>query len=181
MSLLVSRRVGFASLAAFLLLLIGLPVFRSLGASQGVALFDAFYRSSALVFGGGHVALPLLRDAFVAPGWVSDNSFLAGYGAAQTVPGPLFTFAAYLGAAPYVNPPAPTIVHPPISVTNSVRDLRTFSGRFTILEQTCRRNVWRALLCQFTNLGTLYVLRFIAPIRQRAVDQTQVATWFTAW
>jgi chromate transporter len=61
-------------------------------------LFDAFYRSGALVFGGGHVVLPLLRQAFVAPGWVSDEAFLAGYGAAQAVPGPLFTFAAYLGA-----------------------------------------------------------------------------------
>ena len=63
----------------------------------GIALFDAFYRSGALVFGGGHVVLPLLREAFVTPGWVSDDAFLAGYGAAQAVPGPLFTFAAYLG------------------------------------------------------------------------------------
>jgi chromate transporter len=63
-----------------------------------LALFNAFYRSGGLVFGGGHVVLPLLRDAVVTPGWVSDNAFLAGYGAAQAVPGPLFTFAAYLGA-----------------------------------------------------------------------------------
>ena len=63
-----------------------------------LALFDAFYRSGALVFGGGHVVLPLLRDAVVAPGWVSDSAFLAGYGAAQALPGPLFAFAAYLGA-----------------------------------------------------------------------------------
>jgi chromate transporter len=67
-------------------------------------LFDAFYRSGALVFGGGHVVLPLLRQAFVAPGWVSDDTFLAGYGAAQAVPGPLFTFAAYLGTAVRVAP-----------------------------------------------------------------------------
>jgi len=66
--------------------------------SQSLALFEAFYRSGALVFGGGHVVLPLLRDAVVAPGWVSPDAFLAGYGAAQSVPGPLFTFAAYLGA-----------------------------------------------------------------------------------
>jgi chromate transporter len=66
--------------------------------SPGVALFDAFYRSGALVFGGGHVVLPLLSKAFVTPGWVSEDAFLAGYGAAQAVPGPLFTFAAYLGA-----------------------------------------------------------------------------------
>jgi len=93
----VSRGVGIAALMIFFLLLFGLPVLRSFGGSQAVALFDAFYRSGALVFGGGHVVLPLLREAFVAPGWVSDDAFLAGYGAAQAVPGPLFTFAAYLG------------------------------------------------------------------------------------
>jgi chromate transporter len=99
----VSRRVGIASLTTFTLLLLGLPLLRGFGSSQGIALFDAFYRSGALVFGGGHVVLPLLQDAFVAPGWVSNDAFLAGYGAAQAVPGPLFTFAAYLG----------TVVAPP--------------------------------------------------------------------
>jgi chromate transporter len=71
-----------------------------LGASgyQGLALFNAFYRSGALVFGGGHVVLPLLQAEVVAPGWVTNEAFLAGYGVAQAVPGPLFTFAAYLGA-----------------------------------------------------------------------------------
>ena len=82
----------------FTLLLIGLPLLRGSVTSQSLALFGAFYRSGALVFGGGHVVLPLLRDAVVAPGWVSDDTFLAGYGAAQAIPGPLFTFAAYLGA-----------------------------------------------------------------------------------
>lgn len=94
----VSRSVGLVALCGFFLLLAGLPVLRGLSGSPGVALFEAFYRSGALVFGGGHVVLPLLRDAFVTPGWVSDNTFLAGYGAAQAVPGPLFAFAAYLGA-----------------------------------------------------------------------------------
>ena len=94
----VSRRAGLAALAAFFFILVGLPILRSFVASPGVALFEAFYRSGALVFGGGHVVLPLLREAFVSPGWVGDNAFLAGYGAAQAVPGPLFTFAAYLGA-----------------------------------------------------------------------------------
>jgi chromate transporter len=93
----VSRRAGLAALALFFALLAGLPILRSAGLPQGVAVFEAFYRSGALVFGGGHVVLPLLRDAFVTPGWVSDDAFLAGYGAAQAVPGPLFTFAAYLG------------------------------------------------------------------------------------
>jgi chromate transporter len=93
----VLRTSGLVALSAFLVLLAGLPVLRGLTGSSGVALFDAFYRSGALVFGGGHVVLPLLREAFVAPGWLSDDAFLAGYGAAQAVPGPLFTFAAYLG------------------------------------------------------------------------------------
>ena len=94
----VSRKAGLAALTVFFALLAGLPILQSFGISQGIALFDAFYRSGALVFGGGHVVLPLLREAFVTPGWVSDDVFLAGYGAAQAVPGPLFTFAAYLGA-----------------------------------------------------------------------------------
>jgi len=93
----VSRTIGLVTLGAFFVLLAGLPLLRGLTGSAGVALFDAFYRSGALVFGGGHVVLPLLREAFVAPGWLSDDAFLAGYGAAQAVPGPLFTFAAYLG------------------------------------------------------------------------------------
>jgi chromate transporter len=74
----VSRTVGIMALTAFFLLLGGLPVLRGLGISQGVALFEAFYRSGALVFGGGHVVLPLLREAFVTPGWASDDAFLAG-------------------------------------------------------------------------------------------------------
>jgi chromate transporter len=93
----VSRRAGIVALVGFTILLIGLPLIHG-RAGGPVALFEAFYRSGALVFGGGHVVLPLLSDAFVTPGWVSDDTFLAGYGAAQAVPGPLFTFAAYLGA-----------------------------------------------------------------------------------
>ena len=98
----VSRRAGLISVTVFSVLLLGLPLLHRF--STAVALFDAFYRSGALVFGGGHVVLPLLRAAFVTPGWVTDDAFLAGYGAAQAVPGPLFTFAAYLGA---VVAPAP--------------------------------------------------------------------------
>jgi len=100
----VSRLAGIVSLGVFAVLLAGVPLLAGLPLMRGakswsyVALFDAFYRSGALVFGGGHVVLPLLRDAVVAPGWLSDSTFLAGYGAAQGVPGPLFTFAAYLGA-----------------------------------------------------------------------------------
>ena len=98
----VSRRAGVAALIVFFILLVGLPFLRNL--NSGAALFEAFYRSGALVFGGGHVVLPLLREAFVTPGWVSDDAFLAGYGAAQAVPGPLFTFAAYLGAVASPSP-----------------------------------------------------------------------------
>lgn len=93
-----SRSTGFLALGVFFLLLVGMPLLRAAGLGPGVALFEAFYRSGALVFGGGHVVLPLLRDAVVTPGWVSDGTFLAGYGAAQAIPGPVFTFAAYLGA-----------------------------------------------------------------------------------
>jgi len=94
---LVSTRVAIGCLAVFFGLLFGLPLIERVAPSPAIALLNAFYRSGALVFGGGHVVLPLLRDAFVAPGWVSDSNFLAGYGAAQAVPGPLFTFAAFLG------------------------------------------------------------------------------------
>ena len=82
----------------FYALLIALPLAASEGGSLPLQLFDSFYRSGSLVFGGGHVVLPLLREATVTPGWVTDDAFLAGYGAAQAVPGPLFTFSAYLGA-----------------------------------------------------------------------------------
>lgn len=92
-----SRRAGVACLAVFALLLLVPPLLAD--HTRSVAMFDAFYRAGALVFGGGHVVLPLLRDGVVAPGWLSDDVFLAGYGAAQAMPGPLFTFAAFLGAS----------------------------------------------------------------------------------
>ena len=94
-----SRRTAVAALALFGALLVGLPVLRAVTGDPAVALFEAFYRSGALVFGGGHVVLPLLEASVVAPGWVSQEAFLAGYGAAQALPGPLFAFAAFLGAA----------------------------------------------------------------------------------
>ncbi|WP_236899142.1 chromate efflux transporter [Devosia sp. SL43] len=100
----VSKRAGLIALALFVLLLALLPVLAATTASQGVALFDSFYRAGSLVFGGGHVVLPLLEAEVVRPGWVSTDAFLAGYGATQAMPGPLFTFAAYLGA---VMGPAP--------------------------------------------------------------------------
>lgn len=92
------RSVSLTSAALFLALLIGLPALAAVYPSHLLALIAAFYRSGALVFGGGHVVLPLLQASVVPPGWVTNDSFLAGYGAAQAVPGPLFTFSAYLGA-----------------------------------------------------------------------------------
>ncbi|MEQ9037851.1 MAG: chromate efflux transporter [Silicimonas sp.] len=97
----VSRKAAALALALFLGLLVLLPL--AAGQSQGLAVIDGFYRAGALVFGGGHVVLPLLQAETVAPGWVTPDAFLAGYGAAQAVPGPLFTFAAYLGAV--LDPP----------------------------------------------------------------------------
>jgi len=100
----VTRRAGIIALVLFTALFLIPPLAVAATGSQALALFDAFYRSGALVFGGGHVVLPLLQAEVVTPGWVSNEAFLAGYGLAQAVPGPLFTFAAYLGA---VTGPAP--------------------------------------------------------------------------
>jgi chromate transporter len=98
---LAQRRTATACLALFLLLL----ALAFLGPGGGpLALFDAFYRAGSLVFGGGHVVLPTLRDALIVPGWVSPELFLAGYGAAQAMPGPLFTVAAFLGTVSSVGP-----------------------------------------------------------------------------
>src|SRR5215468_4355635 len=94
----VSRATGASLLALFFLLLAVLPLVAAIYPAQWITEFEAFYRAGSLVFGGGHVVLPLLQAAVVPPGWVSNDAFLAGYGAAQAVPGPLFTFAAYLGA-----------------------------------------------------------------------------------
>jgi chromate transporter len=100
----VSRTAGLAAIVAFFALLFGLPVLAVAIPSHSLQLVEAFYRAGSLVFGGGHVVLPLLQASVVPPGWVSNDAFLAGYGAAQAVPGPLFTFSAYLGA---VMGPAP--------------------------------------------------------------------------
>ncbi len=94
----ITRALGVGALALFFALLLGLPILRYFIPSHPLAVFDSFYRTGSLVFGGGHVVLPLLQAEVVPPGWVSNEAFLAGYGAAQAVPGPLFTFAAYLGA-----------------------------------------------------------------------------------
>lgn len=94
----ISRRAGAGALLLFLLLLAGLPLASMATGLHGVALLDVFYRAGTFVFGGGHVVLPLLEEGVVQPGWIDTDGFLAGYGVAQAVPGPLFTFAAYLGA-----------------------------------------------------------------------------------
>ena len=94
----VGRTAAVVAIVLFFAILIGLPVILAAFPNHSVRLFEAFYRAGSLVFGGGHVVLPLLQASVVPPGWVSNDAFLAGYGAAQAVPGPLFTFSAYLGA-----------------------------------------------------------------------------------
>ncbi|SFV08375.1 chromate transporter [Alicyclobacillus macrosporangiidus] len=100
----IERKTAIFSLVLFFAFLIVLPMLRSVTHSQTLALIDSFYRAGALVFGGGHVVLPLLQNAVVTPGWLTNGEFLAGYGAAQAVPGPLFTFSAYLGAVMHPRP-----------------------------------------------------------------------------
>jgi chromate transporter len=100
----VSRTAGWVCLAALVALLIGSPIVAALTGSGAVSLFDAFFRAGALVFGGGHVVLPLLDAGVVSTGWVAPDQFVAGYGLAQAMPGPLFTFAGYLGALSDVGP-----------------------------------------------------------------------------
>lgn len=100
----VTRRQAVIALIVFFVLLIGLPLLAAHTTSQSVRVFDAFYRAGSLVFGGGHVVLPLLQAEVVPPGWVDNDTFLAGYGAAQAVPGPLFTFAAFLGVVMHAPP-----------------------------------------------------------------------------
>jgi chromate transporter len=101
----IPRSLAAGAWATLVTLLIGLPILRRLVPLEGLAVFDSFFRVGSLVFGGGHVVLPLLHAAVVPPGWVTNDAFVAGYGAAQAVPGPLFAFAAYLGAV--MQPPAP--------------------------------------------------------------------------
>lgn len=100
----ISRKVGVISLVVFFSLLVGLPLLMQGLPSQTLAIVHDFYRAGSLVFGGGHVVLPLLQTATVPNGWVANDTFLAGYGVAQALPGPLFTFAAFLGASMNVQP-----------------------------------------------------------------------------
>ncbi len=94
----ISKKFAVICLSLFFALFLLLPLLRDATSNSWIAIFDSFYRSGSLVFGGGHVVLPLLEREFVPSGWISEEAFLAGYGAAQAVPGPLFTFAAYIGA-----------------------------------------------------------------------------------
>ncbi|MBI2089337.1 MAG: chromate transporter [Deltaproteobacteria bacterium] len=100
----VGKRLGLAAWSVFFLLLLLLPILRQVTPSHGLEVFDSFFRVGSLVFGGGHVVLPLLQAEVVGPGWLTNEQFVAGYGAAQAVPGPLFTFSAYLGAVMNTEP-----------------------------------------------------------------------------
>jgi chromate transporter len=104
LKLAIPRSLAVSCLVIFFALLIFLPLLRQFTPNQTLAMFDSYYRSGSLVFGGGHVVLPLLEAEVVPPGWVTENQFIAGYGAAQAVPGPLFTFSAYLGAVQTPDP-----------------------------------------------------------------------------
>jgi chromate transporter len=94
----IGKKTGITAWVIFFALLVGLPFYRQIAPSHAVEIFDSFFRVGSLVFGGGHVVLPLLQTEVVGPGWVTNEQFVAGYGATQAVPGPLFTFSAYLGA-----------------------------------------------------------------------------------
>lgn len=102
----IGRKMAAASWSIFFGLLIGLPLLNRLFGGLALSIFDSFFRAGSLVFGGGHVVLPLLQAEVVPPGWVSNEEFIAGYGAAQAVPGPLFTFSSYLGAIAWGGPNA---------------------------------------------------------------------------
>ena len=104
MTVLLSARAGLVMLVLFVLLLLLLPLAARYSMVAGVQVFDAFYRTGALVFGGGHVVLPLLQAEVVAPGWIGADEFLAGYGMAQALPGPLFALSAFLGTAMSAGP-----------------------------------------------------------------------------
>ena len=93
----IAKKTGIAAWIIFFVLLVGLPFSRQISPSHALEVFDSFFRVGSLVFGGGHVVLPLLQTEVVGPGWVTEEQFVAGYGATQAVPGPLFTFSAYLG------------------------------------------------------------------------------------
>jgi chromate transporter len=100
----VTKKTGIVAWAIFFTLLVGLPLLRQMQPSHSLEVFDSFFRVGSLVFGGGHVVLPLLQTEVVGPGWVTNEQFVAGYGATQAVPGPLFTFSAYLGAVMATEP-----------------------------------------------------------------------------
>jgi chromate transporter len=98
LSTFIPKWMGIVALVLFFAILAGLPFARQFESNQTLAIFDSFFRSGSLVFGGGHVVLPLLQSEVVGPGWMTNAEFVAGYGATQAVPGPLFTFSAYMGA-----------------------------------------------------------------------------------
>ncbi|HTS79756.1 MAG TPA: chromate efflux transporter [Myxococcaceae bacterium] len=155
LSIPVSRAAGVACLALFAVLLVGFQVGARLWPGSGVALFEAFYRSGALVFGGGHVVLPLLRGAVVVPGWVSDDVFLAGYGAAQAVPGPLFTFAAYLGAAALPSRPLPGALIALMGIF--LPGMLVLSGALPFWDRF-RRNAWAQAAMKGINASVVGIL-----------------------
>jgi chromate transporter len=139
------RGVAVLAIILFLALLLILPPLAATSDSQALRLFDAFYRAGALVFGGGHVVLPLLQAAVVPTGWVGNDAFLAGYGAAQAIPGPLFTFAAYLGAV-MVRPPNGALGALLAVVAIFAPSFLLVTGLLPFWDALRRRNIMQAML-----------------------------------
>lgn len=178
----VSARAGWIAFSAFVILLVLALLLAKATESHVLAVFGAFYRTGALVFGGGHVVLPLLERAVVAPGWVDESSFLAGYGVTQAVPGPLFTFAAYLGAV--IKDPA-TGAAPGSMLIRAGMSLLALVAIFLpgLLLMVAALPLWRQLrqharllsALRFVNASVVGIL-FAALIRP--VGTTAIHTWF---
>jgi chromate transporter len=159
------RRFAVACLVVFAALLVGLPLARTLVPDHTIALVEAFNRAGSLVFGGGHVVLPLLHATVVEPGWVTDNQFLAGYGVAQAVPGPLFTFSAFLGA---IEAPSPNGV-----AGATIALLAIFVPSFLL--------IWGTLPFWHRLRGSASVLRALAGTNAAVVGILVAALYTPVW
>lgn len=160
----VTKRTGAVCLVLFGLLLLGAPLVATGSGVPGLLLFATFFTAGALVFGGGHVVLPLLQSGVVAPGWVSAEQFLAGYGAAQAVPGPLFTFAAYLGTLAEVGPGGAVGAGPAGLAGAGIALVAIFLPGFLLLVgvlpfwDAFRRRVWAQAVMRGANAAVVGIL-----------------------
>lgn len=162
--------------ALFGLLLVALPALTRVSENGSLALVDSFYRAGSLVFGGGHVVLPLLRAEVVPPGWIEDHAFLAGYGAAQALPGPLFTFAAYLGASATVGPGGWR--GGLLAVCAIFLPALLLVGGTLPLWQVVRRKAWMRAALRGTNAAVVGILAtaFVNPVCREGLSSGTDAT-----